>query len=249
MLRGSQNRRYDRADHLVHHGEQSRVIALQGRQHHAGRKRVDRAQTLQIEAPRDSHRENGGSPGRVAAVHHEKQRGERERRVSGRATVAAGREVGEERAVGLEEVEDEGVALAKHQKEIVEVEKQGEDALEGFPVEGSVGERRKRGDRVVEDRGFGGHFAERSVAVKDGLEATGEIGEELAMRGGRGTEVLEIDEIIGEKKPVADGFTVGLERGEKQQKRLHAAAERLRERGKQRVGIVLFQKRMISRVR
>ena len=65
------------------------------------------------------------------------------------------------------------------------------------------------------------------------------------MRGERGEGVLEIDEIIGEKKPVPDGFAMGLERGEKQQERLHASAERLRERGKQRVGIVLFQMRIV----
>lgn len=137
------------------------------------------------------------------------------------------------------------MALPKHQEEVVEVEKQGEDALEGIPVEGGVCERRKRGDRVVEDRRFDRHFAERGVAVEDGLEATGEIGEELAMRGERGEEVLEIDEIVGEKKPVTDGFAMGLERGEKQQERLHASAERLSECGKQRVGIVLFQMRIV----
>ena len=138
VLRGRQHRRNDGSDHLVHHCEQSCVIALQGREHHAGRKRVDRAQTLKIESRRRSNGENGGPPGRIAAVHHEKQRGEGERGVAGRAAVAAGREIGEEGAMGLQEVENEGVALAKHQEEIVEVEEQGEDALEGIPVEGGV---------------------------------------------------------------------------------------------------------------
>lgn len=77
------------------------------------------------------------------------------------------------------------------------------------------------------------------------MEATGEIGEELAMRGERGEGVLEIDEVIGEEKSVTDGFAMGLKRGEKQQERLHASAERLSERGKQRVGIVLFQMRIV----
>ena len=239
MLRGRQHRGHDEGDHLVHHGQHPGVIALQRGEHHAGGQRVDRAETLRVAATTQANGENGGAPGRVAAVHHEQQRREGERSVAGRAAVAAGGEIGEESAVGLEELEHEGVALAQHQQEIVEIEQQGEHALEGVPVEGGVGERRERGNRVAEDGRLGGHFVERRVAVENGLEAAGEVGEELALRGGNEKRVLEVEEVIGEKQSVSDGLAVRLERGEKQQQRLHVLAERLREGRKQRLGIVL----------
>ena len=108
-------------------------------------------------------------------MHHEKKRGERERGIAWRTTVSTRSEIRKERSMAVKEVEDEGVALTKNQQEIVQIEEQRENALEGVPVERSVRKRRKRGDCIAQTRRFDGHFGERSVAIENGLEATSEI--------------------------------------------------------------------------